>query len=143
MATPVVNVGTGSTIVFGTSAWAAKVTKISIDGIELAELDITNLSNPAAGAGEIGGRTFMLGDLADPGSITIEGHFNPDLIPPIRGVAETVTLTFPVSAGAPTAATYVFSGATKSFQVGVPLEELMTFTMTVKVLGLITVTVGA
>lgn len=142
MATPAVNIGTGATITFGTSSFTAQITNISLSGVSREVLDTSNLSTPIAGSGKFGSKTFLAGDLVDPGSVTIEGHLNPDTVVPIEGASETITITFPVSTGAPTAAKWVFPGQVISFDATVPLEELMSFTMEIKAVGPIVVTAG-
>ena len=139
MASPAVDVGTGTTIVFGTSSWTAEITDFAHDEITRASIDTTNLATAVAGAGKIGSRTFIPADLSDPAGLTINGHFNPDTKPPIEGVAETITITFPDHGGA-TEATWVFSGFMTGFSYGVPLEDKMTFSAKIKASGNITIT---
>ena len=75
-----------------------------------------------------GGRTFMPGDLYDPGEMTVEMHFANNVMPPVEigDVAETVTVTFPDSA------TWTASGFMTGFEFNDPLEDKMTATATLK-----------
>ncbi len=95
-----VDIGTGATIVFGTSGFTAEVMSISIDGIDRESIETTHLGTTVPAANQYGGRTYIPGDLADPGTTTIEINFNPDTLPPIGLAAETITITFPLVAGA-------------------------------------------
>lgn len=99
MATPLVDLGTGTTVTFGTSGFTAELTDIQISNLSREVIETSNLATPQAGAGQIGSKTFLAGDLTDPGSVTLTGHFNPDTVPPLEGAAETVTITFPPNSG--------------------------------------------
>lgn len=128
--------GTGASITFGTSSFTANITAINGESIERASIETSHLGTTTA-------RTFIPGDLFDPGSISLDIQFDPDTEPPWNGATETVTITFPLSSAGTTAADWEASGFMTSFDYGVPLEELMTGTMTVKLTGDITVTAEA
>ena len=121
--------GTGATFEFGTTPIALVFTSIEVSGLARESLDVSNLANT-------GGRTFISGDLYDPGEITLEGHLDPDLgdsiITKIGAAKENMTITFPIPAGGSTGATFQASGFLMEFEFGVPIEEEMTFTMTIK-----------
>lgn len=134
MASPLVDIGTGSTIGFGTSSFTAEITNIAIDGIVREALESSHMTTTAASTNEMGSKTFVAPDLSDPGSITIQGHYNPDTDAPVDGPAETVTIT--TASGA----TLVFSGFMTEYSAVVDLEEVMTFTAVVKVSGVIAIT---
>lgn len=142
MSTPAVDLGTGITVVFA-SGFAPEITNASMSGISREVVDTSHLGTPQAGADKIGSRTFLAGDLSDPGELTIEGHFNPDTVPPIEGDSEVITINFPPNSGVTTPAKWVFNGQMTSFDWNGPLEDKMTFTATVKAVGEIAVTVGA
>lgn len=142
MATPLVDLGTGTTVTFGTSGFTAELTDIQISNLSREVIETSNLATAQAGAGQIGSKTFLAGDLTDPGSVTLTGHFNPDTVPPLEGDAETVTITFPPNSGVITPASWAFSGQVISYDPSIPLEDKMTFTMEVKAVGPITVTAG-
>ena len=130
------DVGTGATIAFGTSSWSASIRNIDHSDISRPSLDTSHLGTSA-------NRTFMPGDLVDRGEIELEFLFDPDTPPPIDQAAETVTITFPLPSGQSTAADYEFTGFLTNWSYGVPLEELMTGSGTVKVSGAITETDSA
>lgn len=134
MPSPAVNVGTGTTITFGTSSWTANVTNLSHDGNEREAFDTTHLGTAAVGANELNNKTYLLSEVVDGGEITLDAHFNPDDPPPIGDAAETITITF--NGGS----TYVFSGGVISNSSAVPNDGLMTQSLTIKVCGAITET---
>jgi len=133
-----VDLGTGTTITFGTSGFSAEITNISHDGINREIIETSHLGTSPAGANEIGSKTFLAGDLSDPGELTLEGHFDGDDIPPVEGAPETVTVTFPLGSGETTPTTWQFSGQMTGFSYNVPLEDKITFTATVKAVGPVT-----
>jgi hypothetical protein len=49
-----------------------------------------------------------------------------------------MTVTFPIPSGGVAGSTFVASGFLTEFEWGVPMEEEMTFSMTVKLTGAIT-----
>jgi hypothetical protein len=135
-----VDIGTGTTITFGTSGFAAELTSVKMSGISRAIIETSHLATPAATTGTIGSKTFLAGKLSDPGELAIEGHFDADLEPPVEGDPETITITFPLADGESTASSWSFSGQMTNYEFGAPLEDKMTFTATVKAVGPITVT---
>lgn len=148
--------GTGAALTLGTSTMESgfQITNIDWDGIERAIIETTHLGStaPAASSADgapatnnIGGRTYMMGKLQDPGEITVEMSFNGNIVPPfmVNGVAtntETITITIP---DADTPGTWAVTGGLKSLRFGVPLEDRCTATLVWKCSGLITVTAGS
>lgn len=135
-----VDVGTGATLVFATSAWVANKVMFDWDGMERRAHETSHLSTPAPGANQIANRTFMPGDLVDGGQITVNGHFNPNTNPPMHQTPETITATFPLVAGDSTAAIWACTGFFTGFRFGVPMDDLMTFTAVIKISGNISFT---
>ena len=125
------DIGTGTTIAFGTSSFSAELLGISQDGMSRPAIDTSHMGTSTW-------KTFMPGDLVDNGEVQMEIAFNPDNQPPISAVAETITITFPVPAGSSSGATAAFSGFVTDWGVQGPLEERMTSTITIKVSGQIT-----
>lgn len=119
-------VGTGATVTFGTSSYAPQIETITIDGIERPVVDTTHL-------GTANFKTFIPGDLVDPGEITLEIKTNPDTEPPISGAPETITIEFPSALA--TGAQYSGSGFVTSDSVTNPLEDNITRSVTVKCTG--------
>jgi len=122
------DVGTATTIVFGTSAFTAEVKSLNGTDVTREDIDVTHMGSTTY-------MEFQPSDLADGGSIEMEIHFDPDAIPPISGAAETITITFPLPAGQTTPADLVFTGYVNSWSWEAPLEEVMTAEVTIKVDG--------
>lgn len=114
--------GFGATLVLGTSAFSAALTKIG--GLEITRpvLDISFLAQTGAY------RLKTPGDLLDAGPILIEGFFDPDEQPPISGAAETGTITFAIPSGGATGATLSGSMFCNKFNSAeLMIDELMAF----------------
>ena len=124
------DVGTGTTIVFGTTSFAASVVSVNQTGISRPSIDTTHFGAST--------RTFIPGDLVDYGQSTMEFFFDPDEQPPIANVAETITITFPIPSGLTNGATASGSGFIMEWELTDPLEEAMTATATIKWAGLVT-----
>ena len=118
------DVGTGTTIVFGTSAFSADITSLKASGISRDSYETTHM-------GTTGAMTKSPKNLTDEGGIDIEFSFDPDNQPPISGVTETVTITFPMPSGGTTAATLIGSGFVTDWEWSAEVEEKMTGSATV------------
>lgn len=123
------DIGTGSTITFGTSSFTADVLSIGLSGITREAINTSHMATTAD-------HTFMPTDLVDNGEISLEIAFVAGLTPPIitNGAAETVTIAF-----AGSATTWSMSAFQTSFDITAPLEDKMIATMTLKVSGAITI----
>ncbi len=139
----VVDVGTGTSIAFLTSAFVAELVGLSHSGIAREEIETSHMGTAVAAAGKIGSRTFRPGDLSDPGELKCDIHFNPDQVVPVEKVAEQIKVTFPVPAGLTTGAIWQCEGFVKSLENQIPLEGKMTATITIKLSGQITITPAA
>lgn len=139
MASLTQNNGTGATIAFATSAWAALIKDIKIKGIKRKALETTHMGTAAPAAGKWGNATFMPGDISEGGELEIECFYNPDTVIPVDAVAETITISLP---GSTTPATLAFTGFIIAADIGVPLEDMMMVTLTVKISGNVTRTAG-
>lgn len=129
------DVGTGTTITFGTSSYAAKVTSVSGE-ISRTIVETTDMSTTGA-------RTKRVGDLYDPGSITVQTILNPDEEAPYTSAEETVTVTFPIATGNSSGATCAGTGAVSNFSWSSEIEGLMTASYTVTFCDDLTWTNGA
>lgn len=138
-----VDIGTGISIVFGTSGFTAQVLDVGGPGFKREAIDIAHMGTAAPGAGVMGNRPKMPGDLVDVTELTLEVHFNPSTRPPIHSVAETITITFAVPAGLTNPATWVFSGFVTGWDPKMPLEGKMTATLVLAVNGGVTVTAAS
>lgn len=112
-----VDVGTGLTITFGTTSYAAEITGANFDGANVPVIDTSHM-------GTTGARTKRFGDLIDEGQVRVQIHFNPNAQPPM-GTEETVTITFPIPSGDTNGATAAGTGGITERGMEVPLEDKM------------------
>ena len=126
--------GTGATIAFTTSSFAANITKIGGFDITRGSIETTHLGTTVS-------RTFQPEDLIDNGEVEIEGYYDPDTQPPITGPAETITITMPKPAAYSTAATAAGSGFCTSFaHPALEANKVMMFKAKFKWAGTVTFT---
>ena len=91
MAGTFVDDGNGTLVVFGTSGFDAQITDADWSDITREELDTSNLATPQPAAGDFGNMTSIPSRLIKPGTLTLEIHFNADLLPPLFGPQITET----------------------------------------------------
>ena len=118
MSIPVTDTPRGTTLTLGTSTWeSAELTSISWDGVTQSSIDTTHFGSTAPADGqEFGGRTFIAGDLTDPGELTFTANFNPNHdLPFLDGSTELITVTWPSSGG--TAASWSAQGFGTAFSM--------------------------
>jgi len=122
------DIGTGSTVTFGTSSFSADILSMDVSGITRESINTSHMGTSAA-------HTFMPTDLVDNGTLGLEIAWVAGLVPPIltNGAAETVTIAF-----AGSASTWSFSCFQTELGVVVPLEDKMTANCTFKISGAIT-----
>lgn len=133
---PINDTGTGTTIVFATSGFAAEVRGIDWSGITRPSVKTSHL-------GTVADDTFIPGDLVDNGTISLDIHHDPSLVIPIAAVKETVTVTYPLKAGDVTPANWACTAFATDDSHSVPLEEIMAGTLVLKVSGGVTKTAAA
>jgi hypothetical protein len=121
-------IGNGTTITFGTSAFAPSITEIAQSGGQTrAAINTSHLATS-------GSHTFSPGGLLDNGAFRITGFFDGSQNPPVSAAAETITIAW---AGGGTS--YAFSGFMTSFNIEpVKVDELMMFSSEIKIAGAIT-----
>ena len=100
--------GHGATIAFGTSGFTAKWRKIG--AVEHAGEKVDSTTLDASGF-----KTFLPGDILDPGEVELEIAFDSEGDQPTALEAETITITFPLAPGQATPATLAGTGFTMSF----------------------------
>lgn len=120
-----IDVGTGASVAFGTGGWVLNVRSIDGIGEEVASIDDTHL-------GTSNGRTFRPSNLRDIGTVTLEVLHDPSQRPVVGNANETITITFDDST------TASFSGHVQSYNVNVPLEDMITASCVIKGSGIIT-----
>lgn len=130
MASPTVNVGTGTTIGFGSefsdTAGAAvyELTNIAINGIARGEVDVTHMDVPVSPA-DFGTRLWKPTTIVQCGQVVAEGHWNPDITPPIEGAVGALTINWNGGAIWLAAAAMLIN-----FDHSDPHEDKMTFVAT-------------
>jgi len=145
MAGPLVEVGTGTWMSFGSvfaeaqSTNVYQITSLNWSGISRPEVQTTHMGTTVSPK-TFGGHTYIPGDLVDPGELSVEGHFNPDLVPPIEQAQGALVVTFPAATATATAQTASWSAnaSCTSFNCNDPLEDKMTFDATFKITGAVT-----
>ena len=116
MAGTTVYVAKGTIVAFATSSWTSEILSIGHDGVaDAPPVDVSHMGTANVAAGEIGNILFKTIGLVDPGTFAFGFHFDPDNLPPVDGVEEVITLTFPKESGDTTASKYVFTGAALSY----------------------------
>jgi hypothetical protein len=122
------DIGTGSTVVFGTSGFTADILGVNLP-------DITRESINTSHMGTTGSHTFTLADLVDNGTLDLEIAWVAGLVPPIltNAAMETVTVSF-----AGSASTWSFSCGQTQLGIAIPFEDKMTANCTFKISGNIT-----
>ena len=136
MADATVDLGTGATITF--SGFSAELTSITPSGAARETFESTHLGTTVAGANEFGGRTFVFGTLSDPGEVSVEGHFNPGYTPQLDAAEASLVITF----ASGTTWTCSAAGLT-SYDPSVEVEQIMTFSATFKLSGVVSVSAAA
>lgn len=133
-----VDTGFGSTITFQSSL-IGQIRNITVDGWERP---VINTSHMATANNH---DTFIPGDLANPGQITVEMLFdvNSNWKTAMTAAAETVTLTLPIQSGHSSAATFACSGFLVSVSKVIPFDDVMTCTAVIQLTGPPTETDGA
>jgi hypothetical protein len=129
--------GTPSTSVY-------EITAANWSGMTRPEVGTTHMGTTVSPA-TFGGRTYIPGDFVDPGELSVEGHFNPSLTPPIEQAQGTLVLVFPAGIATATAQTAKWTctaASCTSFSMNDPMEDKMTFDATFKMSGGIEVTDG-
>ena len=130
------DVGTGAALTL--DSFTANILSINHSGVERESVPTSHLGTVAA-------RTFLEGDLYDPGEFEIEYQVdtedpnNAAAKPPYDGAAATVTVKMPLKSGDSTAAQVSASGfVTSASPFAIELEGLITGSLTVKLSGALT-----
>ena len=121
-----VDIGTGITIVFGTSGFSAEIVDVTPPGFSRDSVDTSH-------QGTTGAHSHMPTDLYESGECSFDIHFEPGTNPPIDAAAETITMTFPDST------TWTFTGFMTAYEPSAPLEDKMTGSVTVKASGTVVI----
>lgn len=117
------NILVGSTLAFGTTSWAAKVTAVNLAGVEAVVHDVSHMGLTVPTHPILGNRVKIPGGLIDPGHLEVEFWANPGTPPHVGAAAETLTFTYPLATGDSTAAKFAGSAICKSFEGQASLEQ--------------------
>ncbi len=126
-----VDIGTGLTLGFAPSftdtpgAAVYELLSLNWTGISRGEVESTHMGTTASPA-TFGGKTHLPTDIVNAGTIEVEGHFNPDITPPIEQAKTAAVITWP------TGDIWTGSAIVTDFSFGVPLEDKMPFTCTMQ-----------
>lgn len=124
--------GTGATITLGTTGVALLATSIQSQGIAWEAVPTTYL-------GTTGAKTFVRGDLYDPGTISVNFLTDPQTLDTLLlcAASETITITYP-DAGLATEAS---SGFVTNIDPGTcEVDAMVTGSVTIKRTGAVTFT---
>lgn len=133
MASPTVNVGTGTSVTFGSefdptpALTVYELTNISLTGITRGEVESTHLDTDAS-PNDFAGRTWKPTSIVQCGQVVLEGHLNPDITPPIENSA--VALTIDWAGGAVWSAT---GAMVQNFDWTDPFDDKMGFVCTAQI----------
>ena len=117
--------GNGSSVNLPTGS--GDITAISADARTVDTLDTSHL-------GTTTNRTFISGDLIDNGGFSVEGYWN-GATPSLGGAGSSCTVTIKTSTGT---VTQTGTAVITSFEYGISMDELTTFSASVKWLGAVT-----
>jgi len=136
-------VGLGATIAFGTSSVTLKIRKIDDDVPGHDAKDVTYLgSTEPSGSGKFGGREYIKTKLGDPGTLKLEVFVDAyGQLDALKGVSETITLTFPLGDGETVATKVEGTGfILGDLSYSITEDEVTVATMSIKKTGVWTAT---
>lgn len=117
------------TFAVGADVFLGTITSYSLDGETADDVDTSTLATSTT-------RTFQPGKIIDGGTVTFELQVDPELARLATGVADTATITYPLSnSGNTNEATRVFACYINSYSETGTINELMTSTLVLKVAG--------
>jgi len=147
MSSTEVRSGIGTTIVFGTSGFTARVKGYTDLSVERETLDGTHMGSAVSATTPFTDLIFKEmcpGDLATVGDLQLDIVFDPDANDlPIAAAEETITLTFVKVGAQVTGATWAFTGFVSKFDAAIPHDGMITGSITLVVNGEPTWTAGA
>lgn len=117
-------ISTGITIAFGTTGFSVEILDVNPE-------DRTRESVNTSHMGTVGSHTHAPVDLVEPGELTFDVHYDPDVDVPIDQPAETIVITYPNVANT----TLTFEGFITGVTNVAPFEDKMTGTITIKKSG--------
>ena len=120
--------GTGTTMTFGTSGWAPEILSVNGPGLGNEAIENSHMGTPNDF------KTYEPGKLAEPGEVSMSVKFNPTNAqnPPITNDPETITITFPDGS------THAAKGFLTAFTPTGAIEQQATADVTIKFTGAVT-----
>ncbi len=117
-------IGTGTKVFFATSAFVLNITNVTPPAASRPSVKTSHMGTTTSD-------TFVPGDLVDWGEAELEGWYDPAAAvdPPVNGSAETAVIIYPDDSRE------AFSCFVTGWKRGVPIEDMMTCTLTIKVTG--------
>ena len=134
--------GTGSTITFAETSFAAEITSMAQSGISRPAIKVSHFGS--VNTNGVGSDAFVPGCLADQGSLDIGYNFRPGVAtdrPSFTNGAELVTIEF--ASTHETGALVSFSGFFTDDGWDAPFEDNMTGSGTIKISGDVAYTAAA
>lgn len=126
--------GTGASISFGTSGFAADLISLTLPEFTREAIETTHL-------GTTGAKTFKSAKLYTVGDIAATFDHDPSETNMVTQDAETITITYPLQSGEATAKTLAFTGfAMSSGGEEMTVDNRMITSITIKAQGAITET---
>jgi len=139
MSNAAVRSGIGTTIVFATSTFTARVKGYSDLSVERNQLDGTHMGSAVSATAPFVGLVFREkcpGTLATVGDLQLDITFDPDdNAIPIAEAEEVITLTFLKIGAQVSGATWSFDGFIQKFDAAIPHDGMITGTITLVVNG--------
>lgn len=134
-----VDIGTGTTITFGTTGYSAQIDEtIDWSDVTRGAVRTTHMGSTQPSVGQFGGHTYIPTKFANPGTLNLLVHFNPNDNVPIHQPPEMITATFPLVSGDMTAAYWYGTGFIIAASPSIPLEDKMVQRLTLQMSGNIT-----
>lgn len=108
--------------------FAAPILGIDHSGADRTMIDVSTITTT-------GGKVFIGGLQYDPGELVVHCQMKSTEVPPMTETVGTVTITFLDTA------VFTAEGAVSGFSAGMPMEDVMTIDVTVKLSSTITMAV--
>lgn len=141
------NIGTRATVALAASGYDAswELRGVRFTGSERAAIDSSSMATADVSSATLkhGNRTYIAGELISPGQLVCDVLWNSNSAPPYYATGttanDTITVTLP---NGDTPGTWVGTGFLVSWEADVPMEEMMTATLTFQFTGEVTITAG-
>lgn len=143
MAGATTRISGGLTVAFGTSAFSQNLLSYTMSGRSIGAIETTHQGTTVATSNEVGGKTYAAEYFGDPGTLVLNMHYDPDKVPPMNGVAETITITYRTESGDSTGTILSVSGLLVDDSVDYGEDGIVTWSGTWQCSGVWTRTVAS